>query len=132
MKYLVSAMAAAFVLGLVSFTSAAEDASGTWKYTTSFGQGDKKQSRDVTLVLKVEGDKLTGTVSGRENTTTPIEEGTVKGDEISFKVTRARGDNKVVSTYKAKVSGDTLKGSVESPGRENKTNTREFEAKRSK
>lgn len=132
MKYLVTALAATFVLGFVSLTSAAENPTGAWKFTVSFGQGDKKQSREVTVNLKADGEKLTGDISGRENTTTPIEEGTFKGDEVSFKVTRSRGDNKFTTTYKGKVSGDTIKGTVERPGREGKTSSSDWEAKRVK
>lgn len=132
MKYLVSALAATFVLGFVSMASAAENPTGTWKWTASFGQGDKKQSREVTLNLKLDGDKLTGSMPGRDNNETPIEEGSFKGDEISFKITRSRGDNKFTSTYKGKISGDTIKGTIERPGRDGKTNTSEWEAKRAK
>ena len=39
-----------------------------------------------------------------------IENGMVKGDEISFSVTRTFGDNKIVMKYSGKVEGDTIRG----------------------
>jgi hypothetical protein len=101
------------------------DATGTWKWTVEFNG----QSREVTLKLKQEGDKLTGTVSGRNNEETKIEDGKVKGDEVSFQVTRERDGQKFTMKYHAKVSGDTLKGKVEFG---NDGQSRDFEAKREK
>src|SRR4051794_15692946 len=61
----------------------AGDPTGTWKWTVEFGG----QSRDVTLKLKLDGDKLTGTMPGRDGQETKIEDGTYKDGEVSFKVT---------------------------------------------
>jgi len=71
--------------------------------------------------LKLEGDKLTGKLSspGREAqpTETEITEGKMKGDEISFSVTREFNGNKRISKYSGKVSADTIKGKIESASR---------------
>jgi hypothetical protein len=101
------------------------DATGTWKWTVEFND----QKREVTLKLKQEGDKLTGTVTGRNNEETKIEDGKVKGDEVSFQVTRERDGQKFVMKYTAKLSGDTMKGKVEF-GADGQS--RDFEAKREK
>jgi hypothetical protein len=103
------------------------DPTGTWKWTVEFGG----QSREVTLKLKHEGDKLTGTITGRNNEETKIEDGTVKGDEVAFKVTREFNGQKFVMKYSGKVSGDTLKGKTEFE-RDGQTQSRDFEAKREK
>jgi hypothetical protein len=103
----------------------AGDPTGTWKWTVEFGG----QSRDVTLKLKLDGDKLTGTMPGRDGQETKIEDGTYKDGEVSFKVTRERNGQKVTTRYTAKVAGDTMKGKAESD-RGGQTQTREFEAKR--
>lgn len=105
----------------------AADATGTWTWSSQF----RDQTVETTLNLKQDGDKLTGTISGRGDQTTPIEEGKVEGDEISFQVTRERGDNRFVTKYKGKVEGDTLKGEIETQFGD-QTRTREFEAKRAK
>jgi hypothetical protein len=103
----------------------ASDPTGTWKWTVEFGG----QSREMTLKLKVDGDKLTGAMPGRDGQETKIEDGTFKDGEVKFKVTRERNGQKVTTKYTAKVSGDTLKGKAESD-RGGQTQSREFEAKR--
>jgi hypothetical protein len=103
------------------------DPTGTWKWSVE----RNGQTFETTLKLKMEGGKLTGTVTGRMGQETKIEDATVKDGEVKFKVTREFGGNKVVQMYSAKVSGDTLKGKVESE-RDGEKQTREFEAKRQK
>ncbi len=113
----------------LAFTASAEDkktdVTGTWKSSFTNQNG---QVRESTFKLKAEGDKLTGTVSGRNNDTT-IEEGKVKGDEISFQVTREMNGNKVTTKYTGKVSGDTIKGKAESQ-RDGQPQKRDWVAKK--
>src|SRR6516165_12742438 len=99
---------------------------GTWKYTADVNG----QSIDVTIKLKLEGDKLTGTVSVRDMET-KIEDSKYQDGEVSFKVNREMNGNKFTIKYKGKIKGDTFKGTRELE-RDGQTNTREFEAKRSK
>jgi hypothetical protein len=122
-------MMAGLVLALVVVAGsavAAENPTGTWKWTVTFGD----QSRETTLKLKLDGDNLTGTISGRENSENPIEEAQFKGDEVSFKVTRERNGRKYTSKYQGKVSGDTITGTT-SFEREGQTQSRPWTAKRS-
>ena len=65
------------------------------------------QTRETTFNLKAEGNKLTGTVSGRQGDT-PISDGQINGDEISFTVTANFRDNEVKLLYKGKVSGNEI------------------------
>ena len=113
----------------LGFTASAEekkiDPTGTWKSSITNQDG---QVRESTVKLKVEGDKLTGTVSGRNNDAT-IEQGKITGDEISFQVTREFNGNKVVIKYSGKVSGDTIKGKSESQ-RDGQPVTRDWVAKK--
>jgi hypothetical protein len=97
---------------------------GTWKWTVSI-QG---QDREMTLKLKLEGDKLTGAMVGRNNQETAIEDGQFKDGEVSFKVTRERQGNKVTTKYSGKLSGDTIKGKIQREGQDG----RDWEAKRAK
>lgn len=99
---------------------------GTWKWSVE----RNGQTRETTLHLKLEGDKLTGTISGRNNDT-PIEDATYKDGEVTFKVTREFNGNKFVQKYNGKLSGDTLKGKIEFD-RNGETQSRDWEAKRSK
>jgi uncharacterized lipoprotein YehR (DUF1307 family) len=99
---------------------------GTWKYTADVNG----QSIDVTIKLKLEGDKLTGTVSVLE-TESKIEDAKCKDGEVSFKVSGEVNGNKFTIKYKGTIKGDTFKGKRELE-RDGQTNTRDFEAKRAK
>jgi len=102
------------------------NANGTWKWSFTTQNG---QTFETTLKLKQDGDKLTGTVTGRNNQETEIKDGKVKDDEVSFKVTRERNGQTFTQTYKGKVSGDTIKGKIEFE-RNGETQSRDWEAKR--
>jgi len=99
---------------------------GTWKYTADVNG----QSIDVTIKLKLDGDKLTGSVSVLDMET-KIEDGKFKDGEASFTVNRDMNGTKFTIKYKGKIKGDTFTGKrdLELNG---ETNTREFEAKRAK
>jgi len=58
MKRLAAAAVLLALVGLVSPARAAEDPTGAWKFTAMLG----KKSVEATLKLKVDGDKLTGTM----------------------------------------------------------------------
>jgi hypothetical protein len=114
------------VLGLGAPALAA-DVTGTWKWSVE----RNGQTFETTLKLKQAGEKLTGTITGRQGSETEIEEGKVVGDTVSFKVTREFGGNKVVQAYQGKLSGDMIKGDIKFE-RNGETQTREWEAKREK
>jgi hypothetical protein len=119
---------ACLVLAL-GFTANAQDKkidlNGTWRssYTNQNGE-----ARESVFKLKTEGEKLTGTVSGRNNDS-QIEEGKIKGNEVSFQVTREFNGNKVVTKYTGKVSGDTITGKADSQ-RDGQPQSRDWVAKR--
>lgn len=124
------------LLALGAFTQAQAadkkaDPSGTWTWSVPGRQGG--EPRKSTLKLKVDGEKVTGTVStpgrGGQTTDTAIEEGKIKGEEISFNVTREFGGNKVTQKYNGKISGDTIKGKIEFD-RNGQPQSRDWEAKR--
>lgn len=129
-------LALGMVFGLIGFVAAADekkadakkgDPTGTWKWEVD----RNGQKATMTLTLKLDGDKLTGSMPGRNNTETKIEEGTFKDGAVSFTVTRMMGDNKFVTKYTGKVDGDVLKLTAESERNGEKTK-REIEAKREK
>jgi hypothetical protein len=117
------------LVGLVGTARAEKKASptGTWKWKVKFGD----QEREFTLKLKLEGDKLTGAMVGRDNKDQPIEDARYKDGEVSFKITRERDGQKFTIKYKGKVSGDTIKGKSEFD-RGGETQSRDWEAKRAK
>ncbi len=102
-------------------------ATGTWKW--SFTMGD--QTREVTLKLKQDGEKLTGAMLGRNNQETAIQDGSVKDGEVAFTVVREFNNQKMTSKYKGKLDGDVIKGTIETE-RDGQTRKRDWEAKRVK
>jgi hypothetical protein len=127
-RLVVAALVLAFA-GPVGLSRAEDkpDPTGTWKWTVTMGD----QKREMTLKLKLAGDKLTGSYVGRDGKDTPIEDATFKDGEVAFKVTRERQGMKFTVKYKGKVSGDTLKGKTEVE-RNGETQSRDWEAKRDK
>ncbi|MGE0608740.1 MAG: hypothetical protein AB7O62_16720, partial [Pirellulales bacterium] len=81
----------------------------TWKWTMTFNN----RTREASLTLKLDGDKLTGSMPGRNNTERAIENATFSNDEVKFDIVRERNGQKFTQTYKGKVSGDTIKGTIE-------------------
>jgi uncharacterized protein (DUF2147 family) len=116
------------VLAVVGMARAEDkpNPTGTWKYTTEVNG----QSLEVTIKLRLEGNKLTGTVSALDMES-KIEDGKYRDGEVSFKVNREVNGNKFTIKYQGKIQGDTFKGKRELE-RDGQRNTREFEAKRSK
>jgi hypothetical protein len=106
----------------------AADINGKW---TAQIPGRDGQTQETTITLKVEGDKLTGSISGRQGDT-PIADGKVSGDEISFTVTRERQGATVKQLYKGKVSGDEIKFTRSNEGGQGNRPPVEFVAKRAK
>ena len=96
---------------------------GTWKW--SFERNGEKI--ETTLKLKAEGDKLTGTITGRDGKELAIEEGSFKDGEVKFQVTRERDGNKITVKYSGKISGDTITGKSEAGER-----SRDWKAERAK
>ena len=103
--------ASAFVLAATLVAQAA-DISGKW---TAQVPGRDGQTRETTFTFKVEGEKLTGTTTGR-NGDQPISDGTVKGDAIAFNVVANFNGQDVKIVYKGTVAGDEIKFSRQREG----------------
>jgi hypothetical protein len=116
----ITQLVAAIAIGLVGLSAwrgAAQDTeeqprfTGTWKWTFIMPDGSKVEPR---VKLHLEGEKLTGTARFRPGADTPISDGKVNGDEVSFSVIRERDGRKVTTTYKGVLVGNHIKGSIES------------------
>jgi hypothetical protein len=107
---------------------AAERATGTWKssFTTQDGQ-----TIVTTYKLKQEGEKLTGTVTGRDGKETKIEDGKVKDDKVSFLMNRGQNGQKITIKFNGDLKGDSIKGKVEFTRGDN-SRSFDWEAKREK
>lgn len=92
-----------------SFIAAAADVTGKW---TADIPGRNGNTQTTTITLKADGAKLDGSVSNPRGDS-PIADGKVDGDNISFTVTRQtqNGDQKIM--YKGVVKGDTIDFSTE-------------------
>jgi hypothetical protein len=112
------------ILLALAIAASAADVSGKWMAQVPGRDG---QARATTFTLKVDGDKLTGSV-GRDDQQTAIADGKVSGDTVTFTVTMERGGNTIKQNYTGKVSGDEIKFKREG----GQGQPREFVAKRAK
>jgi hypothetical protein len=107
------------------------DPTGKWSWTMPGRDGGP--GRTNTMTLKLDGEKLTGTIStpGRDGTArdTEITDAKLKGADISFTVTREFNGNKMTSKYEGKVGADSIKGKIAFE-RNGEAQTRDWEAKR--
>ncbi len=106
----------------------AADVDGKWTAQVPGRQGNMQET---TMTLKAEGDKLTGTISGRQGDT-PISDGTIKGSDVSFKVVREFNGNKITQTFAGKLAGDEIKFTRTMEGGQGGGTPVEFVAKRVK
>ena len=88
----------------------------------------------MTLKLKAEGEKPTGKLTspgrqGGDPVELEIKDGKVKGDEVSFTVTREFNGNIFKQKYNGKVAADSIKGKIEYE-RDGQAQSRDWEAKR--
>lgn len=113
------------MLVLLATVALAADPSGKW---TAQVPGRDGQTREQVYNFKAEGDKLTGTVTFGQAGETPIADGKVNGDSISFSITREFGGNSIKWTYSGAVAGDEIKFKREG----GQGPAREFVAKRAK
>jgi hypothetical protein len=112
------------VLAFVTAVSAA-DVTGKW---TAQIPGRSGQTRETTFTFKVDGDRLTGTMTAGQGREVAISEGKVSGDTLSFVVSTERGGQTMKQTYTGKIVGDEIQFKRES----GQGAAREFVAKRAR
>ncbi|MEK6287117.1 MAG: hypothetical protein AABO57_15360 [Acidobacteriota bacterium] len=125
MKYRVVIFSAVLVLASLTLALAAH-VDGKWTATVP-GRGG--QTSETTFTFKSDGAKLAGTVSTPQGET-PISDGVIKGDEISFTMTFEAQGNSIKLLYKGTVAGDEIKFTRTREGSDQPG--REFTAKRVK
>ena len=105
-RQLVSAVAALAVSVAMAAPALAADITGKWK---SEFQSPDGNTRTNVFTFEVKGEAVTGTVtSSMAPEPAKIEEGTLKGDALSFKVTRSFNGNELKLTYTGTVKGDEI------------------------
>jgi hypothetical protein len=131
MRFVSAAIAILVMSGLVVLAEdvkpdAKPDVTGSW--TWSF-QGRNGNTMTSTLTLKQDGDKITGSMSGRGKPT-DISDAKLSGDDLTFKVTRTRNDGSTMTIdYEGKVTADEIKGKSTSNFNGNPM-SRDWDAKR--
>ena len=130
-SYLALAVLAALVIPAYADDEAKKaSVDGTWKWSFQTQNGETRES---TAKLKQEGEKVTGTITGRQGNETEIKDGKLDKDgKLTFTVTREFNGNTMTAKYQGKVEGDTIKGKIETTRGDGETREREWEAKREK
>ena len=118
-RYIASLLLILLVAAVAAF---AADVTGAWAAKVPA----RGEEQDTTFNFKQAGEKLTGTVVGPMGET-PIADGKVTGDDISFVQNLDFGGNAINIMYKGKVSGSEIKFTREVEGR---GNPRDFVAKK--
>ena len=133
-KFVKIAIGAVLLTGILTQAQAQDkkvDPSGTYIWTQAGRNGGP--DRTNTLVLKLEGDKLTGKLTspgrgGAAPTPTDITEGKVTGSDVSFSVVRDMGGNSMTIKYSGKFANGAIKGKIDMDMGGNPT-SRDWEAK---
>jgi hypothetical protein len=107
------------------------DPSGTYLWTVPSRNGGP--DRTNTLVLKLDGDKLTGKLTspgrGGQINNTDIIDGKISGAAVSFSVVRSFNDNTFTNKYSGTLTDGSIKGKMEFE-RDGETQSRDWEAKK--
>lgn len=98
-----------FTTALLLFASLAFAAGidGKWEGTYESGMGG--QPMKLSYNFKADGNKLTGTTVGAQNSTIEIQNGTIDGNKIAFDVPVDMNGMKMTIAYKGELTGDELK-----------------------
>ncbi len=103
----------ALVFILMAGVALAADIDGKWSGQYNSGMGDP-----MTLVytFKADGNTLTGTSLGGPDTSVPIKDGKIDGNNISFTVAVDFGGQEMKFDYKGVLSGDQIELSFQVAG----------------
>jgi hypothetical protein len=98
------AAAAFLAASIASPLLARADVTGDWTMSYTTKEGVKMES---TLTVKMDGDKLTGTISSPRGMVA-LNEISVKGDDIAFAVIRVGFGDSIRIDYTGKISGTAM------------------------
>ena len=107
------------------------DPTGTYIWTQAGRNGGADRTNTL-VVLKLDGDKLTGKVSapgrGGAAADTEIADGKVTGADVSFNVVRDFNGTSMTNKYSGTIADGSIKGKIESE-RNGQPQSRDWEAK---
>lgn len=101
------------LVSVFALAALAADVSGAW---TGIFRTREGGAFETNLVLKADGNNLTGTFQQGNSDEMQIENGKINGDQISFTLTRGTGDNAHQISYTGKVAGNTMKLTMQVAG----------------
>src|SRR4051795_10270727 len=93
------------LFAMFALTASAADVSGNWKASVETPNG----TMETSFLLKADGPKVTGTATMGQMGESPISEGKVDGDTVSFAVVRNGPNGEFRINYSGKVTGDEMK-----------------------
>jgi|SRR5665213_1782418 len=107
------------------------DPSGTYIWTMPGRNGGA--DRTNTLVLKLDGDKLTGKLAmpgrGGKVNETEIADGKVTGADVAFSVVRSYNGNSMTNSYSGTIADGAIKGKISFVTQNGDARSRDWEAK---
>ncbi len=93
------------VAALVAAPVLAADATGKWEAKIAGPRGEMAYVFDLTA----DGEALSGTISNDFLGASPIVDGEIKGDAVSFKQRMERGERAITFVYEGNIHGDEMK-----------------------
>jgi len=90
-----------------AWTLSAADLTGKWAGTFDMKEDGNAQAMSVVMIVKQDGNKLTGT-AGVEEDQHPIQKGIVDGDTVTFEV----DSGEAIYYLELKLDGDQLSGAA--------------------
>ena len=101
-----------FVLLVLALTMFAADVSGTWKAAVETPNG----TFENIFKFKVDAGKLTGSSSNQMTGESPIADGKIDGETLSFVGNTVLNGNEIKVNYKGKIAGEEIKLTAEVVG----------------
>lgn len=102
------------LFALFAVAAFAADLTGTWAGNLDLTIDGDQQSSTAKIVLKQDGEKVTGTAGREDEGQAPIQNATVDGDTLSFDIKPA--DEAPLIHIVLKLDGDSLTGTAKSVG----------------
>ena len=113
-----SAAVVTLAFAALAVPAAAQEITGSWDLTWEGPRG----AQTVMVVFAQEGMNVTGTAHMRRGENVmelPIKNGMLHGDQLTFALEFGMGERTMTQTFAAKVTGNTMEGTITTPRGEN-------------
>ncbi len=99
----------AMALLVIPMSALQANVAGEWEMTSEGRQGP----RTTNIKIEQDGEKITVTMPGMRGGGEIKAEGTIKGNDIEWSITRQTQRGDMTISYKGKVEGNTMSGTVQ-------------------